>query len=414
MTYRISRRATLLGMTAAGTAALFNKIAFAQAPAVKIGVLTDMNGPLSGSVGQGSVWATELAVEDFKAQHPGIAVEILSADMQNKPDVTVTIAREWLDNQNVDVITEVPISAGALAIVPMVAERDRLALFTSASSADLTGKACGTNHLQWTLDTWAMARASVEAQLKSGGLSWFFISADTAFGAALQAGATAFIEAGGGKVVGGVKHPFPGNTDFSSQLVEAQQSGADVIAIANSGPDAANCIKQANEFGIMQAGQKVCALFMEAIVVNSVGLDASQGVYLTESFYWDLDEKTRAFSKRFKERSGGVIPTQQHAGQYSATWNYLRAVAELGQEKAKASGRGVIEVMQAWGTFDDPVYGPTRVREDGRVIHRMYVFQVKSPAESKYDGDIFNVAQVIPEEEAFRPIAEGGCPLVKS
>lgn len=414
MESRINRRTLMLGAVAAGVIAPMGRYAAAQqGSGVKIGVLTDMNGALSASVGRGSVLATEMAVEDFRKSNPKIAVSIVSADMQNKPDITVSIAREWLDKEGVDVITEVPISAGALAIAPMVAQRNKLALFTSASTAALTGSACGTNHLHWTLDTWAMSRASVEAQLKSGGLTWFFISADTAFGAALEADARRFVEAGGGKVLGGVKHPFPGNTDFSSQLVAAQQSGANVIAIANSGPDAANCIKQANEFGIMRRGQKLCALFMEAIVVNSVGLPASQGVYLSESFYWDLNANTRDFALRFKKRSGGTFPTQQHAGQYSAVMRYLTTVAEIGVDAAKASGKAVIAAMRAKGTFDDPIYGPTRVREDGRVIHRMYVFQVKTPAESKYEGDIFRVVSTIPEEEAFRPLKAGGCVLVK-
>lgn len=404
----LKRRDLVLGAAAFGA---LGRFATAQAAPHKIGVLTDMNGALSASVGRGSVLATEMAIEDFKKSNPNFPVTLVSADMQNKPDVTVSIAREWLDREGVDVITEVPISAGAMAIAPMVAQRDKLALFTSASTAELTGTACGPNHLQWTLDTWAMARASVDAQLKTGGLTWFFIAADTAFGAALQVAATQFIEAGGGKVLGGVKHPFPGNTDFSSQLVAAQQSGANVIAVANSGPDAANCIKQANEFGIMRK-QKVCALFMEAIVVTSVGLQASQGVYLTESFYWDLNPKTRDFSQRFKKRSGGAFPTQQHAGQYSAVWNYLTTVAAMGGGATKPGGKAVIAAMRRRGTFDDPLYGPTRVREDGRVIHRMYVFQVKAPGESKYEGDIFKVVSTIPEEDAFRPLKAGGCPLV--
>jgi branched-chain amino acid transport system substrate-binding protein len=294
----------------------------------------------------------------------------------------------------------------------MVAQRNKLALFTSASAANLTGANCGTNHLQWTLDTWAMARGGVDAQLKTGGKTWFFITADTAFGEALEASARQFIEAGGAKVLGGVKHPYPGNTDFSSQLVAAQQSGAEVIAIANSGMDSANCIKQANEFGVLRK-QKICALYMEAPVVNAVGLAAAQGVFLTESFYWDLNENTRAFSKRFKDKAG-ALPTQQQAGQYSAVYNYLLTAAEMGVDKAKASGTAVIAAMRAKGTFNDPIYGPTRVREDGRVIHRMYVFQVKGPGESKYDGDIYKVAATIPEEEAFRPMKDGGCPLVKA
>jgi branched-chain amino acid transport system substrate-binding protein len=408
----ISRRRVLQGL-AAGAALASPLRAIAQsADTLKIGLLTDMSGPLSQAVGPGAVVAARMAIEKVSQLHPEIKVDLDVADMQNKTDLVVSISREWLDNKGFDVITEVPNSAGVLALAPLLADRDKVGLFTSSQSSKVTGSGCGSNSTQWMGDAWANSESVVDAQLKAGGKKWFFIAADTAFGQDVMDTAAKFVVKGGGTVVGSVKHPYPGNTEFSSYLLQAQASGADVIGIANSGPDAVNCIKQAAEFGIIKKGQKIAGLSLDVLAIRSIGLDIAQGVVVADSFYWDFNDQTRDFTKKFKARHGD-IPTSQQACQYSALVNYLNAVAVVGVAEAKKSGRAVLKQMRA-GVMDDQLFGPTTLREDGRTIRRMLVLETKSPEQSKSKDDICAVLSEIPGDKAFRPLSEGGCPLIKS
>jgi branched-chain amino acid transport system substrate-binding protein len=405
---------TRRGLLAAGLAAtLVPPRARAQSQPIRIGVLTDMAGPYAANTGPGSVAASRMAVEDFMAAHPSIKVELLSADMQDKPDVAISIARDWLDTQQVDLITDLPLSSGALAVGALVDQRDKAAIWTGAASAELTGKACGPNHLHWVLDTWSMPHAVVDATMKEGGRTWFFITADYAFGHALEHDCAGFVTAGGGKVLGEMRTPFPGTTDFSAPLVAARASKADVIAFANGGTDTVNCIKQAAEFGIIKGGQKIAALIFLLPDVHGVGLQAAQGVLLTDAFYWDMNEQTRAFGHRFAKVMNGAMPSSDQAGQYSAITAYLNAVAAVGVDKAKASGRAVFAQMRAH-PIQDALFGECHVRIDGRVTHNMYLFEVKSPAESKGPWDYLKLRRTIPAAQAFRPLHDGGCPLVKS
>jgi branched-chain amino acid transport system substrate-binding protein len=380
---------------------------------IRIGVMTDMAGAYAGNTGPGSVLGAQMAVEDFLRTHPSLRVEVLQADLQLKPDVAVGIAGSWFDNQGVDLITDVPLSSAAFAIGDMARAKNKVAIFTGAASADVTGSHCGPNHLHWAYDTWSMPHGVVDATVKEGGDTWFFITADYAFGHSLANDAAAFVRAAGGAVLGEAAHPFPGTTDFSAYLLRAKASGAKVIGCANGGADTVNCIKQAAEFGIGQGGQKMAGLICLIHDVHGIGLQSAQGVLLTEPFYWDLSPGTRAFAKSFAARFNGVVPGSVHAAQYSAVTHYLKAVAALGPEQSKASGRAVVEQMTAMPT-QDPLFGAGSVRKDGRVIHDLYLFEVKSPAESKAPWDYYKIRRTIPAAEAFRPIDKGGCRLVQS
>jgi branched-chain amino acid transport system substrate-binding protein len=404
----IGRRA-LLG-TGAAFAAWPRRTRAADRP-IRIGVLTDMTGPYAANTGLGSVLGAQMAVEDFMRANPSVRAEVVQADLQLKPDVAVSIARDWFDNQDVDVVTDVPLSSAAFAIGDLVKQKDKLALFTGGASADITGAHCGPNHLHWVYDTWSMPHGVVDAAVHEGADSWFFITADYAFGHSLQKDAASFVTAAGGKVLGEALAPFPGTTDFSSFLVQAKASGAKAIGLANGGTDTVNCIKQAAEFGIITGGQKVAGLIFLIHDVHGVGLGSAHGVLLTEPFYWNLNAGTRNFGSRFAARYNGVVPGSVHAGQYSAVMHYLRTVAAIGADRARASGRAAIEQMKAMPT-DDPLFGKGRVRQDGRVIHDMYLFEVKSPAESKEPWDYYTLRRTIPAEQAFRPMDQGGCRLV--
>jgi branched-chain amino acid transport system substrate-binding protein len=305
----------------------------------------------------------------------------------------------------------VPLSSAAFAIGDLAKQKDKLAIFTGGASADITGAHCGPNHLHWVYDTWSMPHGVVDAAVKEGGDTWFFITADYAFGHSLEHDAASFVTGAGGKVLGQALAPFPGTTDFSAFIVQAKASGAKVIGLANGGGDTVNCIKQAAEFGIMKSGVKVAGLIFILHDVHGVGLESAQGVLLTEPFYWNLNDGTRAFGKRFAAQFNGVMPGSVHAGQYSAVTDYLKSVVAIGPAKAKASGRAVIEHMKATPT-DDPLFGKGSIRQDGRVIHAMYLFEVKSPAESKEQWDYYTLKRTIPAEQAFRPINEGGCKMV--
>lgn len=408
MTSIIGRRAAL----GSGAAALVAPgWARAQKAPIRIGVLSDMAGVYAANTGPGSVVGAQLAVEDFLKTNPGFPVEVVSADLQLKPDVALGISGKWLDNEGVDLITDVPLSSAAFAISDMVKQKDKVAIFTGGASAEISGARCGTNHLHWVYDTWSMPHAVVDASVKEGNDTWFFITADYAFGHSLQRDAASFVTAANGKVLGQALAPFPGTTDFSSFLVQAKTSGAKVLGLANGGTDTVNCIKQAAEFGLIKDGMKVAGLIFLVHDVHGVGLASAQGVLLTEPFYWNLNDGTRAFAKRFAAKMPGNMPGSVHAGQYSAVTHYLKSVAAIGYDKAKASGRAVMEAMRAVPTKDD-LFGDGMVRKDGRVIHNMYLFEVKKPEESKGPWDYYNLKRTVPAAEAFRPMDQGKCGLV--
>ena len=373
---------------------------------VKIGVLNDRSGLYSDLSGQGSVVAAQMAVEDFGAAAKGIKVEILSADHQNKPDVGSNVARQWLDVDQVDVIVDVPNSGVALAVNDIVREKGKAYLNSGAGTSDLTGKACSPNTVHWAYDTWALANGTGRAIVQTGGDTWFFIVADYAFGQALERDTSAVVKAGGGKVLGSVRHPL-NTADFSSYLLQAQSSGAKIIGLANAGADATNAIKQAAEFGIVEGGQNLAGLLVFITDVHGIGLKAAQGLILTEAFYWDLNDATRAWSKRWAERNGGRMPSMVQAGVYASVLHYLKAVEAIKSD----DGTKVVAEMKKLPT-DDPLFGKGMIRQDGRTIHDMYLFQVKKPAESKGPWDYYNLRATIPAAEAFRPLDQGGCSLV--
>jgi branched-chain amino acid transport system substrate-binding protein len=374
---------------------------------IKIGVLNDMSGTYSDLAGPGSVAAAKLAVEDFGAAAKGMKVEILGADHQNKPDIGSNIARSWIDRDGVDMIVDVPTSSVALAINEIAKEKNKVFLVSGAASSDLTGPKCSPNTVHWTYDTWSLGNGTGKAMVKGGGDTWFFITADYAFGHALERDTEAVVIKNGGKVLGKVRHPFPGQ-DFSSFLLQAQASKAKVIGLANAGGDTINSIKQAGEFGIVAGGQKLAGLLVFSSDVQALGLQTAQGLVLTESYYWDLNDQTREFAKRFSDKHQGKVPTMVQAGVYSAILHYLKAV-EATKSKEPAT---VLAKMKEMPT-DDPVFGKGSIRADGRKLHPMYLFEVKKPAESKGKNDLYKLIATLPAETAFRPLSESECPLVK-
>jgi branched-chain amino acid transport system substrate-binding protein len=374
---------------------------------IKIGVLSDMSSLYADIGGPGSVTAAKLAVEDFGAAAKGMKVEIVSADHQNKPDIGSGIARQWYDVDKVDVIVDVPNSGVALAINEITRDKNKIFLASGPASSDLTGAKCTPNTVHWTYDTWNLANGTGKALVKTGGDTWFFLTADYAFGHALERDTGAVVEANGGKVLGKVRHPL--NTpDFSSFLLQAQGSKAKVIGLANAGGDTINSIKQAAEFGIVKGGQKLAGLLVFASDVNALGLQTAQGLTLTETWYWDANDNNRAFAKRFQAERAGKFPTMVQAGVYSAVTHYLKAVEAL---KSHADGKAVVAKMKEMPT-DDKLFGKGTIRADGRKIHDAYLFEVKAPAESKHPGDFYHLRATIPAAEAFRPLKDGGCPLV--
>jgi branched-chain amino acid transport system substrate-binding protein len=374
---------------------------------IKIGVLNDQSSLYADLAGQGSVVAARMAVEDFGAAKKGMKVEIISADHQNKADLGSQVARQWYDVDKVDVIVDVPNSGVALAVNQITRDKGKAFLVSGAASADLTGKACSPNTIHWTYDTWMLANGTGNAIVKTGGDTWFFLTADYAFGHALERDTEAVVQKAGGKVLGKVRHPL--NTqDFSSFLLQAQSSKAKIIGLANAGGDTTNAIKQAAEFGIVKGGQNLAGLLVFLTDVHGLGLQTAQGLILTETFYWDRTPETRAFAKRFQQANRGIYPTMVHAGVYSSVLHYLKAVEALkGDDGAK-----VIAQMKKMPT-EDPLFGKGRVRQDGRKIHPAYLLEVKKPAESKYAYDYYKIRAEIPAEQAFRPEKDGGCSLVK-
>jgi branched-chain amino acid transport system substrate-binding protein len=391
-------------------ALLATSSAFAQYTdgVVKIGVLSDMSSLYSDIAGPGSVAAAKLAVADFNAAAKGIKVEIVGGDHQNKPDVGSTIAGSWFDVDKVDMIIDVPNSGVALAVSELARLKNKVFLVSGAAASDLTGPKCNANTIHWTYDTWNLANGTGKAMVKTGGDTWFFMTADYAFGLALERDTAAVVEANGGKVLGKVRHPLNSN-DFSSFLLQAQASRAKVIGLANAGGDTINSIKQAAEFGITKGGQSLAGLLVFASDVAALGLPTAQGLALTETWYWDMNDNNRAWTKRWQAERRGKFPTMVQAGVYSAVTHYLKAVEAL---KADGDGRAVVAKMKELPT-DDPLFGKGTVRADGRKIHDAYLFEVKKPAESKYPGDFYKTRATIPAAEAFRPLREGGCPLVQ-
>ncbi len=401
---------TFFGMALAAAALTgLSAVACAQISGgkIKIGVLSDFSGPFADQVGKGSAVGAQLAAEDFAKEAGGLNVEIISADHQNKPDIGVAIARRWVDEEGVDAIVDLANSGVGLAVNTLMHQKNRAMLASATATSDLTGKFCQPTTVQWALDTWALGSAVGRTITQMGGSTWFFISFDYALGKALQRDATEAIVKAGGTVLGSVSHPL-GATDFGSYLLQAQASGAKVIALADTGADAINAIRQAAEFQIVGPDTRLAALFLQITDIDALGLKVAQGLVLSEAFYWDLNDSTRAFSAQFAERMGGRMPTEDQAAAYSATLAYLRAVKAAGT----IDGDRVLAEMKK-APIDDPLFGRVVVRIDGRATHAMYVFRVKTPQESKSRYDVYELVETIPPEAAFRPLEQGGCPLVK-
>lgn len=378
---------------------------------IKLGVLTDMAGPYSDLAGPNSIAAVREAAREFA--NPGFAVEILSADHQNKPDIAANIARQWIDRDGVDAIVDVPGSSAALAVAGITREKNKVFLASGPATAELTGPQCSPNTVHWTYDTYMLANSTGTAVVKGGGDTWFFVTADYVFGQSMEKETSRFVQTAGGKVLGSVRFPFPGTTDFSSFLVRAQASGAKVVGLAAGGSDLINAVKQASEFGLTQHGTKLAALVMFITDVHSLGLESAQGLLLTETFYWDLNDRTRAFSRRLKDNFVVQAPTMVHAGCYASTLHYLKAVEDMGVTAAKASGVEAVNRMKAMPTEDD-AFGAGSIRADGRALHPAYLFAVKTPAESRRPWDYYKLLRTTPGKEAFRPLAEGGCALSRT
>jgi branched-chain amino acid transport system substrate-binding protein len=405
----LTRRA-ILGAT---TAAAFPRYGFAQNPTIRIGVLNDQSGPYRDDGGPVGVVCARQALEDFGISGKDWNVEVLSADHQNKPDVGVSIARQWFDRDGVDAIVDVPTSSVGLAVNTVCREKNKVYLNSGTGSSDLTGPQCSPNTVHWTYDTYMLGKSTGGNMVKQGGDTWFFISADYAFGQALQRDTAGIITKAGGKVLGSIAYPFPDTTDFSTHLVRAQASGAKVLGLCMAGADSENCIKQAHEFGINQS-MKLAALLIQVRGVRALGLENAEGLRWSESYYWDLNDRTRAWNDRVKGKTpNGVWPNMTQAGDYAVTLHYLKAVADMGVAAAKADGKAVIDRMKAMPT-DDDCFGPGKIRIDGRALHPVYLLEAKTPAESKQSWDIAKVIATTPMDEAWRPLSEGGCPLAKA
>ncbi len=405
----ISRRTLLASATAAGAAPLAR--ARAQTPTIKIGVLNDLSGPYINTTGVNSVVCAKQAVEEFAAQK-GLNVEVISADHQNKPDLAVSIARQWFDNDGVDVLLDVPSSGVALALQPVVREKNKVYLNISAASSALTGEQCSPNFVHWIFDTYMLSRSTGGAMVMDGGDTWYFITADYAFGRQLEADTTAVIQKAGGKVLGSARYPFPGTTDFAPYLAQARASGAIVLGLANAGADTINVIKQAAQTGLIEK-MEPAAMLMFIDDVHAVGLAVAQGLNLTESFYWDMNEGTRAFTKRVLPKLPKNYPNSVHAGCYSATLHYLKAVADMGAAAAKKDGVAAVERMKAKPVEDD-AFGTSKIRADGRNMVPAYLFEVKKPSDSKGPWDYYHLRATTRGEEAYRPLADGHCPFIKA
>jgi branched-chain amino acid transport system substrate-binding protein len=408
-------RRGFLGAAAAAplAAGLPYRSARAQAAnTIKIGALVDMSGMYRDVTGQTSVAAVRQAIQDFGPR--GFNVEVVAADQQNKPDVGVNVTRAWFDRDGVDCLVDVATSSVALAVNDICREKNKVHLNSSAATSDLTGRLCSPNMVHWTYDTWMLANSVGGATVRAGGDSWFFITADYAFGHALERDTAGFVRAAGGRVLGSVRTPFPGTSDFSAFLLQAQASNAKVIGLANAGADTINCVKQAAEFGLGRRGVRLASLLLFITEVHSLSLRTAAGLIVTESFYWDLNERTRAFTSRLRQQVGptpGIAST--HAGTYAAALHYLKAVQDIGVAAAKASGAETVARMKAMPT-DDDAFGHGTIRADGRKLHPSYLFEVKKPEESRGPFDYYKLLQTTAADQAFRPLAEGGCPLIRA
>jgi branched-chain amino acid transport system substrate-binding protein len=393
---------------AAFAAVLACGAASAQQVNVKIGVLSDMSSLYADIGGPGSVAAAKMAIADFTKDNPNVKVEMIIGDHQNKPDIGSQIANQWYDVDKVDMIVDVPNSGVALAVSQVANQKNKVFIVSGAAASDLTGPKCNANTIHWTYDTWMLANGTGTAIVKTGGNTWFFLTSDYAFGHALERDTMAAVEKAGGKVLGKVRHPLNTN-DFSSFLLQAQSSKAKVIGLANAGGDTINSIKQAAEFGIVKGGQSLAGLLVFASDVAALGLPTAQGLVLTETWYWDMNDTNRAWTKRWQQERQGKWPTMIHAGVYAGVLHYLKAAVAL---KGNVSdGKAVVAQMKSMPT-DDPLFGKGTIRADGRKIHPAYLLEVKKPEESKHPGDFYKVRATIPTEEAFRPLKEGNCPLV--
>lgn len=399
---RMFSLAALAAVLACGTAS-------AQQVNIKIGVLSDMSSLYSDVGGPGSVAAAKLAVEDFTKANPNVKVDIVSGDHQNKADIGSNLANQWFDVEKVDMIVDVPNSGVALAISSVANQKNKVFIGSGPAASDLTGPKCNANTVHWTYDTWMLANGTGKALVKTGGDTWFFLTSDYAFGHALERDTAAVVEANGGKVLGKVRHPINTN-DFSSFLLQAQSSKAKIIGLANAGGDTINSIKQGAEFGIVKGGQKFAGLLVFASDVNALGLNTAQGLVLTETWYWDANDANRAWTKRWQaeRNAAGKFPTMVQAGVYSGVLHYLKAVTAL---KSSADGKAVVAKMKEMPT-EDALFGKGTIQANGRKLHDAYLFEVKTPAESKHPGDFYKLRATIPANEAFRPVKDSGCPLV--
>jgi branched-chain amino acid transport system substrate-binding protein len=377
---------------------------------VVIGDIDDLSGLYADINGPRAVEGIKMAIADFGGAALGQAIELLTADHQNKPDIAAAIARQWYDNNGVDMITDLPQSGVALAVSAISKERNKLCIIAAAATSDLTGPQCTENTVHWAIDTWMLARSTGGAMVKAGGDTWFFITADFTFGHKLESDTTELIKAANGTVKGSAPYPFPQTTDFSSFLLKAQNSGAKVLGVANSGADTINTIKQAKEFGLTM---DIAALLMFISDVNGLGLEVAQGLYLTETFYWDLNEGTRAFTNRVKPKTPNNYPSMVAAGCYAGSLHFMKAINKIGPAAAKASGKAVVEAMKSLPIEDD-AFGKGSIRQDGRTLLPAYLFQVKKPSESRGKWDYYKLVQTTPFDQAWRPLSAGGCPFIKA
>jgi len=381
-------------------------------PVLRIGVLNDMSGTYRGVSGPVSVACVRQAIEDFGVSAKGFDVEVLAADHRNNPDVGVAIARQWCDRDGVDMIIDVPTSSVALAVAHICAEKNKVYINVGGGTSELTGRQCTPNTIHWAYDTYMLGKSTGGEVTRRGGKTWFFITADYVFGHNLQDEASRFVKEAGGQVLGAAAYPFPSTTDFSSYLVQAQASGAQVLGLANAGDDEVNCIKQAHEFGLTRT-MKIAGLLLIITGVHALGLELAQGTILTEPFYWDLNDRTRAFTRRLQPKIPGLKPNFEQAGCYSATFHYLKVAQAMGIAEAKRDGRATVARMKAT-PWDDDAYGSGRIREDGRNLNPAYLFQVKSPAESSGPWDYYKLIATLPGDQVYRPLKEGGCPFITS
>lgn len=384
----------------------------AEAPTIRIGVLTDESGPYSDTTGIGSYVCGKYAADEFGNGH-GFNVEVIHADHQNKPDIGANIARKWYDRDGVDMVLDVPTSSVALAIAAVTKEKNKVFVNSGAATADLTGAQCSPNTVHWTYDTYMLAHSTASQVVKIGGNKWFFITADYVFGQQLERDASRFVKEAGGSVLGRAAYPFPTTTDFSSYLVQAQSSGANVLGLAMAGGDVSNCVKQAHEFGLTPT-MKLAALLSQPADIEAMGVEIAQGLYMTSTFYWDLNDGTRAFTRKVQSQMPKQEPPNMiQAGCYAGTLHYLKAVAAMGAAKAKADGAAVVAQMKAM-PIEDEAFGSGRIREDGRALFPVYLFEVKAPAESKGKWDLLKLVVTTPADQAWRPMSEGRCGMVKS